>query len=207
MRHLPNLITFSRIGVLIALMWLVLQDWPGAATLAFFCILYGSISDFLDGYIARKYNLITNFGKIMDATVDKVMTLGSFVLLIWLGLLPPVWFTIPVVALIALREIGITVLRMVAARKQFVMAAEKSGKRKTIWQVTGICVLFAVPMFDRDVAGWLGADLSLFALYVWINGYMYFLLCAWLTIGSGMTYLGKYGRLFLPGTTVPKTES
>jgi CDP-diacylglycerol--glycerol-3-phosphate 3-phosphatidyltransferase len=207
MRHVPNLITFSRIGVLIALVWLVLQDWTGAATLAFFCILYGSISDFLDGYIARKYNLITNFGKIMDATVDKVMTLGSFVLLIWLGLLPPVWLTIPIVALIAVREIGITVLRMVAARKQFVMAAEKSGKWKTIWQVTGICVLFAVPMFERDVATWLGADLSLFALYVWINGYLFFLLCAWLTIGSGAQYLTKYGRLLLPGATAPGGES
>jgi CDP-diacylglycerol--glycerol-3-phosphate 3-phosphatidyltransferase len=207
MRHLPNLITFSRIGVLIALVWLVLQEWTGAATLAFFCILYGSISDFLDGYIARKYNLITNFGKIMDATVDKVMTLGSFVLLVWLGLLPPIWLTIPIVALIALREIGITVLRMVAARKNFVMAAEKSGKWKTIWQVTGICVLFAVPMFEKDVSSWLGADLSLFALYVWINGYLFFLLCAWLTIGSGMKYLGKYGRLLLPGASVPEGES
>lgn len=206
MRHLPNLITFSRIGVLIALVWLVLQDWTGAATLAFFCILYGSISDFLDGYIARKYNLITNFGKIMDATVDKVMTLGSFCLLIWMGLLPPLWLTIPIVGLIAVREIGITVLRMLAARKQFVMAAEKSGKWKTIWQVTGICVLFAVPMFERDVSTWLGADLSMFALYVWINGYLFFLLCAWLTIGSGIQYIGKYGRLFLPGST-PQQDS
>lgn len=199
MRQLPNLITFSRIGVLAALVWLVLQDWTGAATLAFFCILYGSISDFLDGYIARKYGLITNFGKIMDATVDKVMTLGSFVLLIWLGLMPPEPFSIFLVALIALREFSITVLRMVAARRQFVMAAEKSGKWKTIWQVTGICVLFAVPMFERDVATWLGADLSLFALYVWINGYIYFLLCAWLTLSSGLQYFAKYGRLFLPG--------
>lgn len=201
MRQIPNLITFSRIGVLIALVWLVLQDWTGSATLAFFCILYGSVSDFLDGYIARKYNLITNFGKIMDATVDKVMTIGAFVLLIWMGLLPPLILSVTLVSLIAIREVGITVLRMVAARKNFVMAAEKSGKRKTIWQTTGICVLFAVPMFERDFATWLGTDLSLFALYVWINGYLYFLLCSWLTIGSGAQYLSKYGHLLLPGRT------
>jgi len=195
MRHLPNLITFSRIGVLTALVWLVLQSWTGAASLAFFCILYGSISDFLDGYIARKYQYITNFGKIMDAMVDKVMTIGSFVLLIWLGLLPPAPVTIVVVAVMALRELGITLIRMMAVRRNIVLAAEKAGKRKTIWQVTGICILFAVPMFRDDWQIWTDWDLSTFVLYVWINGYIYFALAAWLTISSGYQYLKKYGSL------------
>lgn len=207
MRYVPNLITFSRIGVLAVLVWLVYQSWQGAATLAFFCILYGSVSDFLDGYIARKYNLITNFGKIMDATVDKVMTLGAFVLLIQpMELLVPMIPMVVVVALIAVREGGITVLRMLAARRNFVMAAEKSGKRKTIWQVTSICVLFAVPMFERDVAGWLGTDLSLFGLYVWINGMLFFALAAWLTIGSGFSYMAKYGGLLIPGKPLPDPQ-
>lgn len=193
MRQLPNLITFSRIGVLGALVWLVLQEWTGAATLAFFCILYGSISDFLDGYIARKYNLITNFGKIMDATVDKVMTIGSFVLLVWMGLIQPELLGWILVAGIGLRELGITVLRMAATRRGIVLAAERSGKRKTIWQVTTICVLFAVPMFARDVQSWTGWNLSAWVAYVWINGYMYFALASWLTISSGVEYLRKYG--------------
>lgn len=198
LKQLPNIITFSRIGVLVALVWLVLQPWTGAATLAFFCILYGSISDFLDGYIARKYGYITNFGKIMDATVDKVMTLGAFALLLYFALLPPLWFTLPVYLLMTVRELGITVLRMVATRRGVVLAAETSGKRKTIWQVTGICVLFAVPMVQRDWAHWLGEDLSYFGLYVWINGYIYFLLAAWLTLSSGWSYLSKYGWILLP---------
>ena len=196
MRHLPNLITFSRIAVLIALVWLVLQSWTGSATLAFFCILYGSISDFLDGYIARKYQYITNFGKIMDATVDKVMTIGSFVLLIWIGYLPPEKITGVVVIVMTIREAGITLLRFVAARKNLVLAAEKSGKRKTIWQTTSICVLFAVPMFDLDIQTWLGQDISVFVDYVRINGYIYFALAAWLTISSGYKYLVKYGYIF-----------
>lgn len=199
MRHLPNLITFSRIGVLIALVLLVLQSWTGAATLAFFCILYGSISDFLDGYIARKYQFITNFGKIMDATVDKVMTLGAFILLIWLGHLRPMGLMSVIVGIMAVREIGITLMRFVAARKNIVLAADKSGKRKTIWQVTGICVLFAVPMFELDFQNWLGADLSTFVLFVEINGYTYFLLAAWLTISSGYKYLRRYGPMVLSG--------
>ena len=199
LRQLPNIITFSRIGVLAALIWLVFQDWTGAATLAFFCILYGSISDFLDGYIARKYGYITNFGKIMDATVDKVMTLGAFALLLYFDLIPPVWFSLPVYILMTIRELGITVLRVVANRRGVVLAAETSGKRKTIWQVTGICVLFAVPMVLKDWSVWLAEDLSFFGLYVWINGYLYFLLAAWLTISSGWQYLVKYGWVFLPG--------
>lgn len=195
MRQLPNIITFSRIVVLIILVWLVMQDWTGAASWAFFCILYGSISDFLDGYIARKYNYITNFGKIMDALVDKVMTLGAFALLLWMGLIPPFWLMLVVVVAMAVREVGITLMRVVAARRNVVLAAEKAGKRKTIWQVTGICVLFAVPMFERDWQAWFGWDLTTWIDYVWINGYIYFLLAAWLTIASGVTYIGKYGPL------------
>lgn len=196
MRHIPNLITFSRIAVLIALVWLVMQSWTGAATLAFLCILYGSVSDFLDGYIARKYQFITNFGKIMDATVDKVMTIGSFFLLVYMNYLPQNYLVITVVILMTLRELGITLLRFVAAKKNFVLAAEKSGKRKTIWQTTGICVLFAVPMVSHDWQQWIGQDLSLFADYVLLNGYVYFTLAAWLTIASGYSYLSKYGKLF-----------
>ncbi len=199
MRHLPNLITFSRIGVLGALLWLVLQHWTGAATLAFLCILYGSISDFVDGYIARRYGFITNFGKLMDAVVDKVMTLGAYVLLLWLGLLPPVAITAVLVGLMAARELGITLLRVMAARRNIVLAAERAGKRKTIWQVTGICILFAVPMFERDWQSWLGLDLSVFTAYVWLNGYLYFLLAAWLTLSSGYAYVRRYGPLLWPG--------
>jgi phosphatidylglycerophosphate synthase len=107
----------------------------------------------------------------------------------------------------AVRELGITGLRVIAARRDFALAAEKSGKRKTIWQITGICVLFAVPMFERDVAGWIGADLSLFGLYVWINGYLYFILAAWLAISSGFQYLSKFGWLLVPGKEPPPQGS
>lgn len=193
---LPNLITFSRIVVLAAMIWLVFQSWPGAATLAFFCILYGAVSDFLDGYLARKYQLITNFGKIMDALVDKIMVLGSFLLLLILGILSPVWIMAVLVALMALREGGITLIRIVAARRGVVLAAESAGKRKTIWQITAICVLFAVPMFERDLAWLIGQPLYLFADYIWINGMLYFLLSAYLTIGSGLMYCRRYAFVF-----------
>jgi CDP-diacylglycerol---glycerol-3-phosphate 3-phosphatidyltransferase len=197
LKHLPNLITFSRIAVLILLFSLAGATWAGAATIVFFSALYGAISDFLDGYIARKYNLITNFGKIMDALVDKVMVLGSFGLLIYVGLLTP-WWPIPAVillVLISIREVGITLMRMVAARRGVVLAAEKAGKRKTIWQITAICVLFAVPMFQRDFAILTGWNWDGFAYWVHINGYLYFLYASWLTISSGALYVIRYAPI------------
>jgi CDP-diacylglycerol---glycerol-3-phosphate 3-phosphatidyltransferase len=207
-KQLPNLITLSRVLVLGLVAWLFTATWTGAATLVFFLLLYGAISDFVDGYLARKYGLVTNFGKIMDALVDKVMVLGALVLLIWKGLLFPDWWAvflpdwlgprtlaIVLVSLIAVREAGITLLRLVAARKGIVLAAEKSGKRKAIWQITSICVLFAQPMFAHDVTAWTGWNLRLWSDFVWVNGLLYFFLAAYLTIVSGAMYVGRYWKV------------
>lgn len=209
-KQLPNIITLSRVVVLALVAWLVTETWDGAATLVFFFLLYGAISDFVDGYLARKYEVVSNFGKIMDALVDKVMVLGSLVLLIWKGLLFPAWFAwflpawlgpervaIVLVTLISVREIGITLMRLVAARKGIVLAAEKSGKRKAIWQITSICVLFAQPMFALDVSAWTGWSLQLWSDFVWVNGLLYFFLAAYLTIVSGAMYFGRYWKAVL----------
>lgn len=211
MKHqLPNIITLSRVVVLALVAGLVGASWTGAATLVFFLLLYGAISDFVDGYLARKYGAISNFGKIMDALVDKVMVLGSLALLIWKGLLFPEWWdvilptwfgpralAVTLVTLISVREIGITLMRLIAARKGIVLAAEKSGKRKAIWQITSICVLFAQPMFALDVEAWTGWDLSLWSDFVWVNGLLYFFLAAYLTIVSGAAYFGRYWKAVL----------
>ncbi len=203
LRQLPNLITFTRIAVLLALVWLVFEKWTGAATLAFLCILYGSLSDFLDGWIARRFGFITDFGKIMDALVDKIMTLGAFILLVVAGILAPPLLMGILIGLMAMREGGITLMRVVAARRNIVLAADKAGKRKTIWQVTAICVLFAVPMVERDWSVWLGSDLRFFRDFVWLNGYLYFVFAAWLTLASGIHYFRKYGPLLWQGNAAP----
>lgn len=186
----------SRVVVLGILFWLAFVHWTGAATLAFFCILYGAISDFLDGYLARKYQVVSNFGKLMDAFVDKVMVLGSLLILIVVGILRPVWLVAPLSVLIAIREFGITWMRMVAARKGVVLAADKEGKRKAIWQITAICVLFGYPMFARDFARWTPWDFELISQWVWMNGILYFLFAAYLTISSGISYFSRYRSVF-----------
>jgi CDP-diacylglycerol--glycerol-3-phosphate 3-phosphatidyltransferase len=195
MKHLPNIITLSRIVFLVVIAILAYEHWLGAATLVFFLCLAASISDWLDGYIARKCGYVTNFGKLMDAIADKVMVVGLFLVLIlrdmlargvtWLDDLG--WFILVVTIL---RDLIITGIRMVAAHKGVVLAADKMGKRKTIWQSTAICVLFAVPMFGRDFAC-IGLP-SWFAEFIWVNGVLYFLLGGLLTVVSGVQYLIKY---------------
>lgn len=188
--NLPNLVTFSRIIFLVLIVFLVYQRWIGAAFLAFMLALAAAISDWLDGYLARKFNQISNFGKLMDAIIDKVMVLGLFLLLLILGIMP-VW-TIPLLVLIVLRELGITLLRMIAAKKGVVLAAEKTGKRKMIWQTTSICVLLFLPVISQDLATLTGLNLQLFYDWIYLNGMIYFIYSTWLALYSGVFYIGKY---------------
>ncbi len=185
--NLPNVITLSRVIFLAAIFVLIYQRWPGAATIAFVCAFLGAVSDWLDGWLARRYNQISNFGKIMDAAIDKIFVLGLLGLLLHIGLLP-MW-GLPLLALIIARDLVITVIRAAAAQQGKVLAADHWGKRKTIWQVTCICVLFFVPVIERDLAVLLPGRWELLATFVWMNGVLYFILSSVLAIYSGALYL------------------
>ena len=86
--NLPNLLTLSRIPLLFVISGLIYLEKPGAASLAFLLFVFAGLTDWLDGYIARKYNLISNFGKLMDALADKVIIVGMFITLLVIGMLP-----------------------------------------------------------------------------------------------------------------------
>jgi CDP-diacylglycerol---glycerol-3-phosphate 3-phosphatidyltransferase len=195
MKHLPNIITLSRLVFLAVIAVLAFESWAGAATVVFFLCLAASISDWLDGFIARRCGYITNFGKLMDAITDKVFVIGLFAVLLWRGMLgrgvewlDTVGWAILFVTI--LRDLVITGIRMLAARRGVVLAADKMGKRKTIWQSTAICVLFAVPMLERDFA-FLHLP-QYVAEFVWVNGVLYFFLGGILTVISGWMYLSSY---------------
>lgn len=193
MKQLPNILTLSRIAFLGVLAWLAFERFPGSATLTFLLSLIAAMSDWLDGYIARRYNYITNFGKLMDALADKVMVVGLFLVLLYAGLLTggSRWLEVAAWVIIwatVLRDVLITGMRMVAARKGVVLAADTIGKRKTIWQITAICVLFFVPVLERDLLlfpAWA-------ATFIWLNGVLYFLLGGVLAIYSGVLYAVRY---------------
>ena len=112
------------------------ETWSWIRTSALLLFLFAALTDWLDGWLARKFGQVSEFGKFMDALSDKVLTLGMFVSLLALGELKE-WALFPVLLILS-REFLITGLRLVAAGKGKTLAAEKVGKLKTIVQLTCI---------------------------------------------------------------------
>ncbi|MDX2109074.1 MAG: CDP-diacylglycerol--glycerol-3-phosphate 3-phosphatidyltransferase [Verrucomicrobiota bacterium] len=187
---LPNIITLSRLVFMAAIVWLLYQQWPWAASLNCFLGIVASVSDWVDGYVARRYNMTTNLGKLMDALIDKVLVLVLYYFLVDAGLLPQ--WAIWLIVATAVRDLVITGMRMIAARKGVVLGADKWGKRKTIWQMTCICVLLFVPVVQRDLPLIFTYDHELATHFVEWNGLLYFLMASALTVFSGILYVIKY---------------
>ena len=125
-----------RIGsvpVLTVLLCLKQEQFMWARYVALFLFIIAAISDFVDGHLARKYNLVTNFGKFIDPVADKMLVLSALIMLSWHGL-TPAWL----VVLVLFRELAVDCLRMVAVEQGKVIAAGKLGKIKTTVQLTMI---------------------------------------------------------------------
>lgn len=129
--NLPNKLTLLRIIAVPVFIICYYQNWNWIALIVF---VLASITDTLDGRIARKYNLITNFGKIMDPLADKILVYAAFSVMVGSGVIPS-WTLI----IILFREFLVAGVRTVAASTGKVIAADKAGKIKTILQ------MFAVP--------------------------------------------------------------
>ena len=199
--NLPNKLTVSRLILtaffLVALLWEFPEHghegahWHFTVALLFF--VAASLTDLFAGIIARRQNLITDFGKLMDPLADKVLICSAFIAFIELDWMPA-WMVILIVA----RELAITGLRLLAASKNLVLAAERQGKNKTISQITAIIALLVTNSHDD----W-GIVGQLFAFE--IVGHA----CAWwvaeitkwvavvLTALSGFLYLWKNREVYL----------
>ncbi len=141
-RQTPNLITSARILMVPLVLWLMLVGWDSTVDrlLALILLIIAASTDGIDGAIARKRNLITNLGKILDPIADKALLSGALVVLSIQDAVPW-WATI----VILVREFGITVFRLVVAKKR-VIAASGGGKLKTVIQIVGVCM--AIAPFD-----------------------------------------------------------
>jgi CDP-diacylglycerol--glycerol-3-phosphate 3-phosphatidyltransferase len=185
--NLPNLLTLSRIPLMFVIVSLMECHWPGAASLAFILFIAGAVSDWLDGYLARKRSLVSNFGKLMDALTDKIFVLGLMIAFVDTDALPIYW-----VLLVLCREFLITGMRMVAASKGVVFAAERGGKQKTVTQLIAIGFLLFVPMLETDLARVLPWDLGPFADLLHKMGLGIFIIAVFFTLWSGYRYFTKY---------------
>ena len=176
--NLPNKLTMLRIFMIPIFIIVMLLNIENKYLIACVIFLVASATDALDGHIARKHNLITDFGKFMDPLADKLLVLSALICMVESGLVPA-WMTIVIVA----RELTVSILRAIAAADGKVIAASGGGKLKTITQMLAITILL------------LGANnVNSMILLV---GNILILVSTLLTIQSGWEYLYKNKHLFM----------
>lgn len=171
----PNRLSLIRIGsVPFITALLVLDNFAWTGYVALFWFILAAITDFVDGHIARKYNLVTNFGKFIDPVADKLLVLSTLVMLSWHKLLPA-W----IVVIVLFRELAVDGLRLVAVEQGRVIAAGKLGKIKTTIQMVLIIahlVYYVQFPLLHILAGWLmiPSQIAMIIITVW-SGADYFL--------------------------------
>ena len=168
----PNKLTVARMIIVPFLVVFLLTGWGGDAnryiSLALFVV--ASVTDWFDGYLARKNNLVTNFGKFMDPLADKLLVCSAIICMIELNRLPA-WFVIIIIG----REFIISGFRLIAAENGIVIAANYWGKFKTASQM--IMIILLILHFDgifvtlEQLFIWLSLALTIISLitYIWQN--------------------------------------
>jgi len=140
-----NRLTVSRLGLTILFVLALNSEWRFGYTAALVLFVVAGVTDFFDGEIARRYHYVTNFGKLMDPLVDKIMMAAAFISLVPLKAIPA-WAATIVVA----RDFLITGLRLMASTQGQVLPAEKLGKHKTSWQIVTV-IFFLVLLAVREL--------------------------------------------------------
>ena len=203
--NLPNLITLSRIPLMLLVVALMaFAPFLGAHTVALFLFLFAALTDWLDGWLARRLGQTSDFGKFMDALSDKIFVLGMFVSLLALdeGKELVEWALFPVLLILS-REFLITGLRLAAAAQGVILAAERAGKIKTVLQLLCLFLFLSEQALDHDLNFFFPNVLTQYQpqityLMEWISiGAAFSLVAATiLTVTSGIGYLWRHGNLF-----------
>ena len=163
--NLPNKLTLLRIILIPAFMVVLYWGFPGANYVALGIFILASLTDMLDGKIARKYNLVTDFGKFADPLADKMLVTAAMLWFVEIGQMPA-WALL----LVIVREFAVSGLRMIASDKGRVIAAGWSGKVKTASTMVCIVLMFL------PISGWLNAVcVAVIALTTLYSGVEYFM--------------------------------
>lgn len=188
--NLPNKITVSRVFLIPVFMIIMLIDFgwgemtflgatmPVEHFIGGLVFIFASITDWIDGYLARKYNLVTNMGKFLDPLADKLLVSAALIILVELGFAPS-W----VVILIISREFAVTGLRLILAGTGEVVAANQLGKIKTWTQIIAISSL----LLHNIIFEWVNIPFGTIMLYV----------ALFFTVWSGWDYFYKNRRVLL----------
>ena len=173
--NLPNKLTIARMCMVPLFMIALMFNTDSSRILATVIFALASLTDMLDGQIARKYNMVTNFGKLMDPLADKVLTAAAMICLVELGDLAA-WIAIVII----FREYLITGLRSVAASENIVVAANIWGKVKTVCQMFALMFLMLKP----QIVALCGVNIGLWLMYAAVI----------LTVYSGLDYVLKINK-------------
>lgn len=190
--NIPNGLTLSRIGASVVLLLLLAIPIPYGKSLAFVVFILASLTDYLDGYLARNVYGITAFGKLMDPLADKIVTCVAFVSFVDIQLpnypgvaLLPAWIVVCIIS----REFLVTGLRLLAAGSGKLISAGQWGKHKTAWQMIAITTILLGLAIRDDILGasctfltsydfafhWIALGLGgAVAVITLLSGYMYF---------------------------------
>ena len=186
-----NRLTVSRLVLTILFVAALNSSWVYASTAALIIFLLAGVTDFFDGEIARRYGEVTNFGKLMDPLVDKIMMAAAFISLVPLGAIPA-WAATTVVA----RDFLITGLRLMASARGQILPAERLGKHKTSWQIVTV-VFFLVLLSARELKYAAGANDWWFR--AWNQGGP---VLVWIAVGftvySGLRYAWRHRDVIAP---------
>ena len=193
--NLPNILTVSRLFLTIGFAFSLTRSNLISCVIAIALFIIASLTDYYDGYYAKKLNLISNFGKIMDPIADKFLILAAFFIFFRMNIVAGWMFYI-----ILIREFIITGTRFVAMSKGKILAAERSGKCKTVLQIFVISViLIFITIQKAGISSkwnydlWMSWNLSIQVLMFMTVG---------LTLSSGISYLWNNRKTFLLDSVV-----
>ena len=202
MKNLPNILTVSRIFLVLVFVVMATLAEPAyfdrsqelmyqIRWAAYILVILAGLTDLLDGYLARKFNIVSDFGALMDPLADKIFVTGTMLMAIEFKLMPAF-----IAVLVLCREFMVTGLRTLAAKKQVVISADRWGKLKTALQMAMLAIAGFAWVMDGGVAylhdaKWYGVRLW----YIWL-AYLWSIVLV--TVLSGAGYFVKYRHLFLP---------
>ena len=192
--NLPNKLTISRFVLTAAFLVVMTSHIAYRETWALVLFSVASLTDYFDGMIARRDKLVTNFGILMDPLADKILVCTAFISVVGVNWIPA-WIVVVIVA----RELSITGLRLLAASKRLVLAAEGFGKHKTISQIVAIIAVLVLHSYTE----WGAVGPAVFGFPIagkpWIE--LFEPLAIWtavaLTLISGVLYLWRNRELYL----------
>ena len=189
--NVPNTLTLSRLVLAIGMMVLLSMTFSFSKSLALVVFVVAAITDYFDGYLARKVYGESSFGKLMDPLTDKILVCAAFVSFVELRLVPA-WLVVVIIS----REFLVTGLRLLAANKGMVIPAGQWGKHKMVWQLVAVIALLLGLAVRYDLLR--HASKTLLANFDLAFGYVALAISiavALITVGSGMMYFMQHREL------------